>query len=113
MALEDLIAKFEGFTNPSQDATPPDIDTVLKGVEEVYNLDISVRDHAVKQREETIAELQKQNDTLKQHNYDLSLKHPQSNVHDNGGGKPDADDVDESERAATIRVDSLFTKRKK
>ena len=111
MALEDLIAKFEGFTNPEPDTTP-DIDAVLAGVTEVYNQDISIRDHAVKTRESAIAELQKQNDTLKQANYDLLMKQPQSTVSNDNGNPPDPDELDEAERAATIKVADLFTKRK-
>ena len=110
MALEDLIGKFESFTSPDEGVTP-DIDVVLAGVTEVYNNDMSIRDHAVQQREAAIAELKKQNDTLKTANYDLLMKQPQSTVNsDSENNKPDTDD--EAERAATIKVSDLFTKRK-
>ena len=109
MALDDLIAKFESFTSPADDATP-DIDAVLAGVTEVYNQDISIRDHAVKVREEKLAEREKEISTLKQANYDLLMKQPASNVViDTGAGDGEPD---ESERAATIKVADLFTKRK-
>ena len=110
MALEDLISKFESFTNPAPDAEAPDIDAVLAGVTEVYNNDMSIRDHAVQQREAAIAELKKQNDTLKTANYDLLMKQPQGNVVPDKQNEPDTDD--EAERAATIKVSDLFTKRK-
>lgn len=112
MALDDLIAKFESFTNPVESETP-DIDAVLSGVTEVYNQDISIRDHAVKVREEANAKLAEENSKLKQANYDLLMKQPASTVAPNkGSSSDDPDELDEAERAATIKVADLFTKRK-
>lgn len=112
MALDDLIAQFEGFTNPVADATP-DIDVVLSGVTDVYNKDISIRDSAVKDRETKIAELTKEKESLMLDNYKLLMKQPASNVGDDKGNRPGLDDQDEAERAATIKVSDLFTKREK
>jgi hypothetical protein len=109
MALDDLVAKFESFTNPS-DSETPDIDTVLAGVTEVYNQDMSVRDQAVRDREERLAERDKEISTLKLANYGLMMKLPGSTV--TNDKTTDNDDDDEAERAATIKVADLFTKRK-
>jgi hypothetical protein len=110
MAFEDLVAKFEGFTNPAPDVVP-DIDAVLKGVEEVYNSDISVRDQAVQTYKEKWEAEQAETAKLRQHNYDLLMKQPAGSVAVNGKTSDDVDE-DESERAATIKIADLFTKRK-
>lgn len=111
MALDDLIAKFESFTNPVATETP-DIDTVLSGVTEVYNSDIAVRDQAVNQYKAKAEEKDATIAKLQQHNYELLLKQPAGNViHDNGKDN-DPEKQDDAERAATIRVADLFTKRK-
>lgn len=109
MALDDLIAKFESFTNPVETETP-DIDAVLTGVTEVYNSDISVRDQAVRTYKEKLEKQESENAKLKQANYDLLMKQPASKVPDKDDADPD--DMDEAERAATIKVADLFTKRK-
>lgn len=109
MALDDLIAKFESFTNPVETETP-DIDAVLAGVTEVYNSDISVRDNAVLTYKEKLEKQEQENAKLKQANYDLLMKQPASNVVPDSDN--DNDEPDESERAATIKVADLFTKRK-
>lgn len=111
MALDDLVAKFEAFTNPVETETP-DIDAVLAGVTEVYNSDISVRDNAVKTYKEKLEKQEQENAKLKQANYDLLMKQPASNVTTDITNQPDPDDIDEAERAATIKVADLFTKRK-
>lgn len=111
MALDDLIAKFESFTNPVETDTP-DIDVVLAGVTEVYNSDISVRDNAVKTYKARLETQEAENAKLKQANYDLLMKQPAGNVTPDNGNGNDPADQDESERAATIRVADLFTKRK-
>ena len=111
MALDDLIAKFESFTNPVETETP-DIDAVLSGVTEVYNSDIAVRDNAVKTYKEKFETQVQENAKLKQANYDLLMKQPASTVPNNNGGSQDDPDDDEAERAATIKVADLFTKRK-
>jgi len=108
MALDDLIAKFEAFTAPDENGTP-DIDVVLAGVTEVYNSDISVRDHAVQTYKEKLEKQEMENSKLKQANYDLLMKQPAANVIPD---KDDPTDQDEAERAATIKVADLFTKRK-
>jgi hypothetical protein len=110
MALDDLIAKFEAFTNPVA-TDSPDIDTVLAGVTEVYNSDISVRDQAVQTYKEKLEAEQAETAKLRQHNYDLLMKQPAASVANNTKTSDDVDD-DESERAATIKVADLFTKRK-
>lgn len=110
MALDDLVAKFEAFTNPVETETP-DIDAVLSGVTEVYNSDIAVRDNAVKTYKEKLETQLQENAKLKQANYDLLMKQPASTVTDSKTDSQDTDD-DESERAATIKVSDLFTKRK-
>lgn len=110
MAIEDIISQFESFTAPDATETP-DIDAVLSGVTEVYNSDISVRDNAVKTYKEKLETQLQENAKLKQANYDLLMKQPASTVPNNNGDSPDPDD-DEAERAATIKVSDLFTKRK-
>jgi hypothetical protein len=111
MAYEDLVAKFEAFTAPDSGVTP-DIDVVLNGVTEVYNSDISIRDHAVQTYKEKLAQQELENSKLKQANYDLLMKQPAGNVTPDNGKNTDPDELDESERAATITVADLFTKRK-
>lgn len=111
MALDDLISKFESFTNPVATETP-DIDAVLSGVTEVYNMDISVRDQAVNTYKEKLEKQIAENGALKQANYDLTLKIPQTTVAPSNGKADDPDELDEAERAATIKVADLFTKRK-
>ena len=111
MALDDIIAKFASFTAPDPTETP-DIDEVLTGVTEVYNSDIAVRDNAVKTYKEKLETQQQENAKLKQANYDLLMKQPATIVPSNNGGSSDDTDDDEAERAATIKVADLFTKRK-
>jgi hypothetical protein len=111
MALDDLIAKFESFTNPVETETP-DIDVVLSGVTEVYNRDISVRDQAVTTYKEKLEKQVADNAALKQANYDLLIKLPQTTVAPNKRDADDPDELDDAERAATIKVADLFTKRK-
>jgi len=110
MPLDDLVAKFESFTNPIATETP-DIDQVLAGVTEVYNSDIAVRDQAVNQYKAKVEEKEATIAKLQQHNYELLLKQPAGNVIPDNGKQTDPAD-DEAERAATIKVADLFTKRK-
>lgn len=103
MAIEDVIATFESFTNPAEDATP-DIDAVLSGVTEVYNRDISIRDNAVRDRERAIAELNAEKEKLMLDNYKLLMRQPGGNVNgDSGEHIPD-----ESERAASVTFADIF-----
>ena len=117
MALEDLIAQFEGLRNPS-DENAVNIDSVIESVTGIYNTDLNIRDTAVQEKERIIGEKDEEIKNLKLTNYDLTMKIPGDNVNSDTPKKPSGDkatsldEMEPSERAASIRISDLFERKK-
>lgn len=96
MTFEEMM---EQYRNPGENGIP---DTFADDLEAAHKNDLSVRDAAIKSREDAAAELQKKLDAaameelrLKAVNYDLMVAAPkagepdnQDNANDNDGDRP-------------------------